>query len=91
MVHAFHDLTAANAWAAVEFLGWSPWHAIHNATAGTAEGIRVGDIVGQIKPGMIADLAAFDGDPAANIRDLNIASTVVQSGNVVKLYHHALV
>ncbi len=91
MVHAVHDLTGANAWAFVEWLGWSNWRAIHTATAGTAEGVRVGDIVGRIKPGMIADLAAFEGDPAQNIRDLKIASTVVQSGNVVKLNHRALV
>ncbi len=85
MIHAFHDLSGANAWAFVEWMGWSPWRAIHAATAGTAEAVRVGDIVGQIKPGMIADLAAFGGDPAANIRDLSIATTVVQSGSVVKL------
>lgn len=91
MIHAFHDLSGANAWAAVEWLGWSPWRAIYTSTAGTAEGVRVGEIVGRIKPGMIADLAAFDGDPAADIRDLNVASTVVQSGNVVKLNNRVLV
>ncbi len=91
MIHAFHDLSAANAWAFVEWLDWSPWRAIHASTAATAEAVRVGDIVGRIKPGMIADLAAFDGDPAANIRDLNIASTVVQAGTVVKLKDRALV
>jgi imidazolonepropionase-like amidohydrolase len=91
MIHAYHDLSAANAWAFVEWMGWSPWRAIHTATAGTAEGVRVDDIVGRIRPGMIADLAAFDGDPAANIRDLHIASSVVQAGKPVKLHHHALV
>lgn len=91
MIHAFHDLSAANAWAFVDWLGWSPWRAIYTSTAGTAEGVRLGEVVGRIKPGMIADLAAFDGDPAANIRDLNIASTVVQAGNVVKLNNRSLV
>jgi imidazolonepropionase-like amidohydrolase len=91
MVHAYHDLSAANAWAFVEWLGWSPWRAIYTATAGTAEGVRVGDIVGRIKPGMIADLAAFDGDPAQNIRHLNIASSVIQNGVPVKLDNRNLV
>lgn len=91
MIHASHDLSAANAWAFVEWLGWSNWRAIKACTADTAEAVRVGDIVGQVKPGMVADLAAFDGDPAQNIRDLKIASTVVQSGNVIKLQDKALV
>jgi imidazolonepropionase-like amidohydrolase len=91
MIHAFHDLTAANAWAYVEDLGWSNWEALKTATADTAEAIRVGGIVGRIKPGMVADLAAFNGDPAKNIRDLSIASTVVQSGRVIKLRDAALV
>jgi imidazolonepropionase-like amidohydrolase len=91
MVHAYHDLSAANAWAFVEWLGWSPWRAIYTATAGTAEGVRVGDIVGRIKPGMIADLAAFDGDPAQNIRHLNIASSVIKNGVPVKLDNRNLV
>ena len=91
MPHATHDMSAANAWSYVEWLGWSPWKAIHTATAGTAEAVRVGDIVGQIKPGMFADLAAFTGDPAENIRDLRIASTVVQSGRVLKLNDRDLV
>ena len=91
MVHAHHDLSAANAWAFVEWLGWSPWRAIYTSTAGTAEGVRVADIVGRIKPGMIADLAAFDGDPARNIRHLHIASSVIQNGVPVKLKNLALV
>ncbi len=91
MPHATHDMSAANAWSYVEWLGWSPWKAIHTATAATAEAVRVGDIVGQIKPGMFADLAAFTGDPAQNIRDLRIASTVVQSGRVLKLNDRDLV
>ena len=91
MTHAHHDMTAANAWAFVELLGWSTWRAIHTVTAGTADGVRVGDTVGRIKRGMVADLAAFEGDPAEDIRRLDIASTVVQAGRPVKLNHRALV
>jgi hypothetical protein len=33
----------------------------------------------------VADLAAFVGDPATSIRDMDRAETVVQSGRVLKL------
>jgi imidazolonepropionase-like amidohydrolase len=91
MSHAPHDMTAANAWAFVKDFGWSTWDALKASTAGTAEALRVGDTVGRIKPGMAADLAAFKGDPAKNIRDLSIASTVVQGGRVIKLNGEPLV
>lgn len=91
MVHASHDMTAANAWAFVQDLGWSTWDALKASTADTAEALRLGDEVGRIKPGMAADLAAFKGDPAKKIRDLNVASTVVQAGRVVKLNGEAQV
>jgi len=91
MTRAHFDMAAANAWAFVELLGWSTWRAICTVTAGTAAGVRVGDIVGRIGPGMMADLAAFEGDPAEDIRRLDIASTVVQSGRPVKLNHRVLV
>jgi imidazolonepropionase-like amidohydrolase len=91
MMHASHDMTAANAWAFVRDFKWKPWDALKAATADTAEALRVGGTVGRIKPGMYADLAAFKGDPAKSIRDLNIASTVVQGGKVMKLHGEALV
>ena len=91
MTHGTHDMSAANAWAFVEKLGWSEWDALRASTAGTAEALRVSDIVGRIRPGLSADLAAFNGDPASNIRDLCIASSVVQAGNVIKLNGSSLV
>ena len=91
MPNGGHDSSAANAWAFHETLGWDRWKAIHASTAGTAEAVRVGDEVGRIRPGMIADLAAFRGDPAANIRDLGNAYHVIQSGHVIKKSGEALV
>ncbi len=90
MIHGTHDRSAANAWAFVEMLGWSEWKAIRTSTADTAEAIRVGDRVGRLKPGMAADMAAFSGDPSANIRHLDRARTVVQGGRVLKLDGEAL-
>ncbi|MCH7984420.1 MAG: amidohydrolase family protein, partial [Chloroflexi bacterium] len=41
--------------------------------------------VGSLKAGLVADMAAFGGDPARNIRDMDRAETVVQSGRLLKL------
>ncbi|MBT7598398.1 MAG: amidohydrolase family protein [Gemmatimonadetes bacterium] len=91
MPHAPHDGPAANAWAFVDWMGWSPWRALRTLTRATSEAIGLGDTVGQIKPGLVADLAAFDGDPAADIRQLDIASSVVQAGDLVKHNQQTLV
>lgn len=91
MPHADHAKSGANAWAYHEWLGWDTWRAIRANTADTAEALLVGDQVGRIEPGKIADLAAFRGDPASNIRHLVNAATVVQGGNVVKLHGESLV
>jgi len=91
MPYADHAKSAANAWAFVEELEWDNWKAIRANTADTAEGLRLGGTVGRIKPGLAADLAAFKGDPAKRIRDMDCAETVVQGGRVVKLHGDALV
>ncbi len=91
MAHGTHDRSAANAWAAVELLGWGNWDALRMATIDTAEALGIDDEVGSIKPGKVADLAAFCGDPAANIRDMDRASTVIQGGEAIKLRDVALV
>ena len=91
MAHGTHDRSAANAWSAVENLGWDTWSALRMATIDTAEALGVAYEVGSLTPGKIADLAAFDGDPSINIRDMDRASTVIQRGNVIKLRNVALV
>ena len=91
MPHGTHDRSAANAWAAVELLGWDNWDALKMSTSDTAEALGIDQEVGAISPGKIADLAAFDGDPAENIRDMDRASTVIQNGNIIKLRDVALV
>lgn len=91
MTYGTHDRSAANAWAFVEKLGWSNWKAIHASTAGTAEALGLVNELGSLQAGMIADMAAFEGDPAVNIRDMDRASTVVQSGRLLKLQDRVLV
>jgi imidazolonepropionase-like amidohydrolase len=85
MTYGTHDRSAANAWAFVEKLGWSNWKAINAATAGTAEAIGLLNEIGSLQVGKTADMAAFSGDPATSIRDMDQASTVVQSGSILKL------
>ena len=85
MPYGTHDRSAANAWSFVETLGWANWKAIHAATAGTAEALGLAEEVGSLKVGLVADMAAFGGDPAKNIRDMDCAETVVQSGRLLKL------
>ena len=91
MPHGTHDRSAANAWAHVEQLGWSTWDAMKLSTIDTAEALGIDDQVGSITPGKIGDMAAFNGNPAKNIRDMDRASTVIQRGNVIKLRDVALV
>ncbi len=83
MAYADFDRAPAEAWAFVEQIGFSPWQAIRLMTAQTAEALGLGAELGLIAPGRIADLAAFRGDPAANIRDLSSASRVIQAGRLV--------
>jgi len=91
MAYGTHDRSAANAWALVQYLGWSNWKAINAATAGTAEALGLNKEIGSLQAGMNADLAAFAGDPSKNIRDMDRASTVVQAGRLLKLNDAVLV
>lgn len=91
MAHGTHDRSAANAWAAVELLGFSNWDALRMCTSDTAEALGISEVAGQITRGKQADLAAFEGDPAVKIRDMDQASTVIRAGIVVKHEHRVLV
>ncbi len=91
MPYGTHDRSAANAWAFSETLGWSNWKAIHANTLGTATAVRLSAAIGSLDVGKNADLAAFIGNPAESIRDMDRASTVVKAGRLVKLNGTALV
>lgn len=83
MAYADFDRAPAEAWAFVEEIGFSPWQAIRLMTSQTAEALGIGDQVGSIARGKVADLAAFAGDPAADVRALNAPVCVIQSGGFV--------
>jgi imidazolonepropionase-like amidohydrolase len=90
MTYGTHDRSAANAWALVETLGWANWKAINASTAGTAEALGLVKQIGSLQTSMFADMAAFAGDPAQNIRDMDQASTVVKAGQILKLNNKVL-
>ena len=54
----------------VEMLGFSPMEAILAATKHGGEIMGMGNELGQIKEGYLADLLLVDGDPIANVRVL---------------------
>jgi imidazolonepropionase-like amidohydrolase len=58
--------------------------AIRSATLKAAELLKVGGQVGVIRPGAYADLAAFKGDPIANVAALKNVEFVMKGGVVVR-------
>jgi hypothetical protein len=57
----------------------------------TAEGLRLGDLIGPIQPGFVADLVGVAGNRAGDIAALGAAVDVIESGRPAKLDGRALV
>jgi imidazolonepropionase-like amidohydrolase len=54
----------------VELLGYTPTEALVAATKLGGELMGRGDLLGQVKPGYLADLLLVDGDPTRDVRVL---------------------
>jgi imidazolonepropionase-like amidohydrolase len=65
-------------------LGMSPVQALLAATAVNARILRWQDRVGQIRPGLMADLIAVSGDPLQNINVLQDVKFVMKEGKIWK-------
>jgi len=64
-------------------LGQSALDAIRTATVWAAELLRWQDRIGQVAPGLYADLVAVAGDPTQDVRVLEHPSFVMKAGEVV--------
>ena len=62
--------------------GMPPLDALKSATSTAARVLRMDDRVGTIKAGMLADLAAFDGDPTRDISSLHRVKFVMKGGKI---------
>ena len=61
-------------------VGFTPGEALLSATRVSAEAIGLGDQLGTIEPGKIADLTAFAGDPTKDVRAVSDVVAVFQAG-----------
>jgi imidazolonepropionase-like amidohydrolase len=62
--------------------GMSPVDALKSATSVGARVLRIDDRIGAIKPGLLADIAGFDGDPTRDISALHRVKFVMKGGRV---------
>ena len=64
--------------------GMSPSAAMKSATSAAARVLHMENQIGAVKPGLYADLAAFDGDPTKEIAALQRVKFVMKNGTVYK-------
>jgi imidazolonepropionase-like amidohydrolase len=64
--------------------GLSPMEAILAATANNARILGLESELGQIRPGMTADLVALSGDPLSDITEIRNVSLVIHKGVVIR-------
>ena len=64
-------------------VGFTPAEALVSATRISAEAIGMGNELGVIAPGKVADLAAFDGDPTIDVSAVSRVVAVFQGGQRV--------
>jgi len=72
----------ANLRSQVKYGGEQPWQALQTATILAANAYGVGDQLGTVEPGKIADLTIVSGNPLANIKDLADVQMVMKNGIV---------
>ena len=64
--------------------GMTAQAAVVAATSGNASYFRQAERIGRVKPGLLADLIAVQGDPTANIKALRAVQLVMKGGKIVK-------
>src|SRR4029450_4601624 len=64
--------------------GMTPLAALKSATSIGARVLHMDQEIGRVKPGALADLAAFDGDPTRDISALRRVKLVMKGGAIVR-------
>jgi imidazolonepropionase-like amidohydrolase len=64
--------------------GMKPLDVLRSATAVNADVFGIGNRVGRIKPGLLADILVVDGDPSANVSQVRKVRWVMKEGTI---YH----
>jgi imidazolonepropionase-like amidohydrolase len=64
--------------------GMKPFDVLRAATAINAKAFRLDDRLGFLKPGMLADVSIFEGNPAEKISDVRKVLFVMKEGAVVR-------
>jgi imidazolonepropionase-like amidohydrolase len=64
--------------------GLKPAAALHAATAGAAKAMHLDDKLGTVKPGLLADLIAVEGDPIADVKALRKVRLVMKGGTLYR-------
>ena len=69
---------------AMVMYGMTPLAALKSATSVAARVLHMDTQIGRIQPGLLADLAAFDGDPTTDISSLRRVKFVMKNGVVYR-------
>ncbi|HEX6306853.1 MAG TPA: amidohydrolase family protein [Longimicrobiales bacterium] len=64
--------------------GMTPADVLRAATAGNAETLGMSDRIGSVRRGLLADLIAVEGEPAADIAALRAVRFVMKGGRIVR-------
>jgi len=64
--------------------GMPPVAALKSATSTAARVLHMANQIGQVKPGLFADLVAFEGDPAQDASALRRVKFVMKNGTIYK-------